>query len=233
MPRPVLLVIAFAGVLATAAPPAPAADAPLSGSIVLASDYVFRGASQTQGGPALQAGLRFRHSSGAYVAGWTSNVDYGPGDGGVDREVDLVLGIARDVGRVSLDLSRTRYVYPGANPGGSLDYAEWLLSAGFGPRWAATLGWTDDFSGTGTRADYLQVAYTHPLGKAFHLRAAIGDARFERALADYRHAELGAGWSRGRWSGRLTLHATSGPARPNFGDQAARGRLEAALGVAF
>lgn len=232
--RAITTSVALALALAAAsAQPARAADSPVSGSMGVTSDYLFRGASQTQGGPALQAGLRYDHASGAYVTGWTSNVDYGPGYEGVDREVDLVLGFAREVGPVSIDLSRTRYVYPGAEPDGSLDYAEWLLTAGFGPRWSATAGFTDDFSGTGTRASYLQLAYTHPLGAAFELRAAVGEARFESALADYRHAELGAGWSRGPWSARLTLHATSGAARDNFGDQAARGRLEAALGYAF
>jgi uncharacterized protein (TIGR02001 family) len=205
----------------------------LSGDVVLTSDYLFRGVSQSQGDPALQAGLRYTHASGAYVAGWTSNIDYGPGFEDVDREFDAMVGIERTLGTVSLDLSYARYLYPGARPHDALDYSEWLLTAGVGERVSATFGWTPDVFASGTSGTYLQLAYTYPVGRDISLRAALGEYRFGGPLADYRHAELGAAWSRGRWEGRVTWHATSDAARDNFGAQAARGLVEVAVKAGF
>ena len=51
---------------------APAAAAPtpehqVTGNMSLVSQYIFRGLSQTNGGPALQGGLDYAHSSGFYA----------------------------------------------------------------------------------------------------------------------------------------------------------------------
>jgi uncharacterized protein (TIGR02001 family) len=40
----------------------------------LASDYVFRGISQSQRQPAIQGGFDYSHASGFYVGTWASNV---------------------------------------------------------------------------------------------------------------------------------------------------------------
>ncbi|WP_022974490.1 TorF family putative porin, partial [Xanthomonas maliensis] len=76
--------------LSSVAPLAHAEEAstasPLSGTFAVTSDYVFRGISQTNGDPAFQAGLTYKHPSGFYAAAWTSNVD--PGEGDPDWEVD-------------------------------------------------------------------------------------------------------------------------------------------------
>ena len=48
----------------------------LSGNISLTSDYVFRGVSQTQNGPAIQGGIDYAHASGFYAGTWASNVDW-------------------------------------------------------------------------------------------------------------------------------------------------------------
>ena len=57
---------------ALAADPAPAAPAPApdwteSGNVTVVSDYLFRGISQTQAKPTIQATLDFTHSSGFYL----------------------------------------------------------------------------------------------------------------------------------------------------------------------
>ena len=54
-----------------------AEDSPhsLSGNVSMASDYLFRGISQTGGDAAIQGGLDYSHSSGFYLGTWGSNVD--------------------------------------------------------------------------------------------------------------------------------------------------------------
>ena len=59
--------------------PALADEAPASkwvGSADVVNDYLFRGISQTNRKPAVQAGLEFDHASGWYIGGWGSNVSW-------------------------------------------------------------------------------------------------------------------------------------------------------------
>lgn len=59
---------------AHAADPAPASDWTVPMSVTLVSDYIFRGQSQTWGGPALQVSIEAAHSSGFYAGFFASNV---------------------------------------------------------------------------------------------------------------------------------------------------------------
>src|SRR5574337_404937 len=56
--------------------PAAATPRPLTANVTFASQYVFRGLSQTNGKPAIQGGLDYVHSSGFYVGTWLSNVSW-------------------------------------------------------------------------------------------------------------------------------------------------------------
>jgi len=51
-----------------------AAPSPITGNFALATDYIFRGVSQTMGNPAVQGGFDYAHSSGLYLGTWASNV---------------------------------------------------------------------------------------------------------------------------------------------------------------
>ena len=92
--------------------PAPRACA-LSANVALATEYVFRGISQTAEGPAIQGG--FDATCGMFYAGvWASNLDWG-GVGGNDVaniEMDLYAGIKPKTGRITWDLGVIYYAYP-------------------------------------------------------------------------------------------------------------------------
>jgi hypothetical protein len=47
-----------------------------SANIGAVSNYMWRGVSQTQDGPAIQGGLDYAHASGFYLGTWASNVDW-------------------------------------------------------------------------------------------------------------------------------------------------------------
>ena len=73
----------------------------LGGSVAVASDYVFRGISQTMESPAVQASIDLQFESGLYAYAWGSNVDFVAGvdpDDGAGQEIDLAIGYASDVG---------------------------------------------------------------------------------------------------------------------------------------
>jgi uncharacterized protein (TIGR02001 family) len=95
--------------------PAPAPRAcSLSANVALASEYVFRGVSQTAEGPAIQGG--FDATCGLFYAGvWASNLDWGvsnAGDNAANIEIDLYAGIKPKTGPVTWDLGVIYYAYP-------------------------------------------------------------------------------------------------------------------------
>ena len=91
---------------AAVAPAAVAQDAPaytLTANVSLASDYYFRGLTQTWGKPAIQGGFDFAHGSGFYAGVWGSNVS-GKQFAGGSMELDLY-GLNEDT--IILQVERT------------------------------------------------------------------------------------------------------------------------------
>ena len=127
--------------------PAPRACA-LSANVALATEYVFRGISQTDQGPAIQGG--FDATCGLFYAGvWASNLDFG-GDASGDIaniEVDIYAGIKPKTGRITWDLGVIYYTYPNASDAAAeLNYVE-LKAGGSAEVWkGGTLGITAFYS---------------------------------------------------------------------------------------
>jgi uncharacterized protein (TIGR02001 family) len=101
------------------APAAPASPHTVSGNMTIASDYRFRGISQTFGegfkaGPAIQGGIDYAHESGAYVGNWNSNVSGNQYPNGSSIEMDFYGGWKKSFGEVGLDVGAIYYYYPGA-----------------------------------------------------------------------------------------------------------------------
>jgi len=92
-----------------------------------ASDYLFRGISQTRSRMAYQGTSEAVHSSGVYVGGFISNVHFQGWD--ARQEIDAYGGYRVTLGGFNLDFGGIGYLYPGYNrpPGGAspvLDFAE-------------------------------------------------------------------------------------------------------------
>lgn len=62
--------------------------ASLTGNVALTSDYLFRGISQTDEGPAVQGGFTLSGESGFYLSTWGSNIKFGEGS----MELDILAG---------------------------------------------------------------------------------------------------------------------------------------------
>ena len=94
-----------------AAPPPTIA---VSGSVGIASDYRFRGVSQSDQEMAVQGGLTLAHESGVYAGIWASNLAGWGTFGGANMELDLIAGYkARLADDATLDVGLTWYMYPG------------------------------------------------------------------------------------------------------------------------
>lgn len=101
-------------------PPAPIH---VSGSAAIVSDYRFRGVSQSDDHPAVQAGITIAHESGLYVGTWASNLAGWGTFGGANMELDLIGGYKTAIGSTgTIDVGLTWYVYPGGAD--KTDYAE-------------------------------------------------------------------------------------------------------------
>lgn len=85
----------------------------LSGYLTLASNYMFRGNSQTRNLPAIQGSLNYAFPYGIYANVWGSNVRFV--DSTATVEMDTVIGVHNTIGEnFTYDVSGARYNYPGA-----------------------------------------------------------------------------------------------------------------------
>ena len=102
---------------------APPAAITVSGSAAIASDYRFRGVSQSDREMAVQGGITITHESGFYAGTWASNLAGWGTFGGANMELDLIGGYkATLAGNATLDAGLTWYMYPGGAD--KTDFAE-------------------------------------------------------------------------------------------------------------
>jgi len=106
----------FVAVLASSfAISAAADDLSFSTNVAIASDYLYRGISQTGTGPAIQGGFDLSHTAGLYAGVWGSSISW-LGDAGIPNsgtEIDTYAGYKGAAGDVSYDVGFLRYNYPG------------------------------------------------------------------------------------------------------------------------
>ncbi len=109
---------------------APAAwgEVETSANVTLASDYSFRGVSQTTRDPAIQGGFDATWDSGFYIGTWASNVNFGDD---TSMEWDLYAGYGGEINEnLSYDFGYIRFEYP--SEGSNLDYNEIYGSLTYG-----------------------------------------------------------------------------------------------------
>lgn len=118
------------------------AQAGTSGSITLTSDYLFRGVSQNNQEPALQAGLEYAADSGFYVGTWGSNISWLSDltAAGIPVSSSLELDVyggyrGKFSDTIAYDVGALYYWYPGDYPSGfnSPDTGEIYAGVTFGP----------------------------------------------------------------------------------------------------
>ena len=156
--RKSLITTAVLGALAVpsfvfAADAAPAPDLTVAYNIGLYSQYIFRGLTQTDRGPALQGGVDLTHSSGFYLGAWASNISWlrdtnnaytsAPTTAyqkGGHIELDIYGGYRYTFANgVGIDLGALQYIYPGSrSSGGEGNWASAYTTELYG---ALSYGW--------------------------------------------------------------------------------------------
>lgn len=113
---------------------------PLTGNFSIVSDYRFRGISQSYKLPAVQGGIDYTHSSGAYVGTWLSNVSGNQYPNGASLEWDLYGGYRGTIsGDLGYDVGGLYYYYPGShyNVAAKTKFDNFELYAALTYKWAS------------------------------------------------------------------------------------------------
>lgn len=167
----------------------------LSFNIGAASDYVFRGYSQTDENPQIYGGVDATIGSIGYAGVWVSNVDF---NDSTDAEYDIYAGIKPALGPVALDLAAIFYGYIDAPGGSDYDYVE-FKAAGSIPAGPASLGaafyYSPNFFGSVDDAYYYEVNGSAPIGESgFGVSGALGRQELE-GPGDYTTWNVGVSYT--------------------------------------
>ena len=153
----------------------------LSGDVTFASDYAFRGISQTEEAPALQGGLSLTDESGFYLSVWGSNVDF-LAEGTL--ELDVLLGWSGAINEEwTTDVGIMRYGYPNAEIDGSNFYEIYgslsYKDLTFG------LAYSDDYYANSGNYFYLYANYSYALTENLALDLHVGQNEYDDSSASY------------------------------------------------
>ena len=172
-----------------------------SGNVSLASQYIFRGLTQTGKEPALQGGVDYSHESGFYAGAWGSNVSWlsDIDDGAGNKyykdsslEVDVYGGYTAEIGDtgISYDLGVYQYLYPGSRQfGKNANTTE--VYAGLGWKWftakysyvvsSGAFGLAD-----GRGSDYLELNGEFPIYETgYSIIGHVGSQKFDGTGNDH------------------------------------------------
>lgn len=149
----------------------------LTATPAVASDYLFRGISQTRNRPAVSMTLDLQHDSGVYIGAFASNVSF-PGSN-ARQELDLLAGYRFEVGGLALDLGGVYYTYPGYDKNGTYEYNyfEVMAKASYTidpVKMVATAAWSPDFYFESGDAFYLEGGADISLPLDFTLSGRFG-----------------------------------------------------------
>jgi uncharacterized protein (TIGR02001 family) len=127
------------------------AASPFSANVTLATDYTFRGISQTDENFAIQGGFDFKHPSGFWAGTWASNVDFGSD---ANIEVDLYAGFSKALPNgLGFDVAYYHYNYPNANTG--IDYNEVMVGGSY-KIFNVKAWYSDDYAGGTDESWYVE-----------------------------------------------------------------------------
>lgn len=162
-------------------------------NVGVATDYVFRGISQTDEAGQLFGGADVSYGK-AYAGVWASNVDF---NNGTTMEYDLYAGVKPTVGPVALDLGVIYYGY--ADKPSGADEAYWEAKvAGSVPVGKGTIGaavyYSPEFPFKTGEATYVEVNGSVPLDDKWSFSGAVGHQSVV-GPADYTTWNLGVGYA--------------------------------------
>lgn len=221
--------------------PAPATPLVFSAGVAATTDYVFRGISQTNRDPAIQAWGEIAYDI-FYAGLWGSNVDFGKTATGADIadvEIDFTAGVRPSWQGVDFDFGVIYYAYPGAvDPGGEFNYVELKAAASAAIVENVTLGgglyYSPEFFGEVGDALYAETNVSVDLPYDFAASAGLGYQWFDNPTqVDYLTWNAGVSWT---YADLVTVdlrYYDTDISRTTCGSNNCDGRFVASVSVAF
>ena len=229
--------------VASAQTAAPAAS-PITGNVMLTSDYLFRGISQSNGKPAIQGGFDYANASGLYLGTWGSSISWvSDGNGSVNApvEIDVYGGYKNSFagGDWSYDVGVLTYNYPGTYPAGFVKPDTTEIYGALGWKWLSLkyssvisshiFGASTSTGGDTRGSGYLDLSGSFDMGKGIGASANVGHQTIkDNSTLSYTDWKLGVSKDLGFGSLGLTYTSTDAKncAYCNlFGRDLAKGRL--------
>lgn len=171
-----------------------AANDSMSFNANLTSDYLFRGVSQTDSGPALQVGLNYDFNHGVYAGLWASNVDFGAEDE-ANIEFDGYLGYTTNLANdYSLDVLYNYYTYQGYPSDIDINYSELIVSLSQN-NLSYQFGYAPNYANSDMSALYVGIDYSSDIIKNYDV-TVHGGYSFGDALEDSEYIDLNVSISR-------------------------------------
>lgn len=171
--------------------PAMAEDFKVNTSLTLASDYIWRGVSQTDSSPAVFGAVSASYGK-FYFGGGAENVDFA----GIHTEYDLWAGYNIPLGSANLDLGVVRYGYVDAPANIDTLEVKATLSRAFAHgSVAGTVMHTSNYFGSDLAATYYELSASHALGAKWSVSGAVGYQTLDNSSGDYSTWNIGVGYA--------------------------------------
>jgi uncharacterized protein (TIGR02001 family) len=196
-------VSAFAADAAPAAAPAPTYT--FTGNVMLATEYNFRGISQTNGKPAIQGGFDYAHTSGFYLGTWASNISWlSDTTAGTSAPIELdVYGGYKNAfagGDWTYDVGVLQYVYPGTFVSSANKPDTTEVYGAIGWKWISLkvsdvvsnhiFGTATPTGGNTSGSTYVDLTATYDLGGGWGVSGHVGHQKIkdygDASYSDYR-----------------------------------------------
>lgn len=178
---------------ATVSAPVRAQDGPrINWSVGVASDYVFRGYSQTDESAQIFGSVDVT-AGDLYAGAWASNVDYADG---TDGEIDLYGGYRAEHQGFEINLGVAAYFYPGQPDDADYDFVELKAAASraVGPvTVGAAVFWSGDYFGEDDTATYVEANVSFSPAPDFTVSGAVGHQALD-VFGDYATWNLGVSY---------------------------------------
>lgn len=229
-----LLIVVFGGIVFAEEPDVWSNPKNMTGSVWLATDYVFRGVSNSNEDPAVQGSLDYTFE-GFYGGIWGSNTSFT--DAGI--EIDYYAGYAGSFGKLDYDIMAIYYGYPEGGSKPEPDYFEAHLGvtykfegAALEPTLGAGYNYSPDYFGEDDAGHYVNgtLDLSLPYGLTFGAEVGYQDVKGDKTTGNGMGMGGGDGFDYIHWRVSLTKeipdwftldlshHATDDDAESFFGN---------------
>ena len=167
-----------------------------SWNMALTSEYIFRGLTQTDEGPAILGGVDYDYKLSddvtLYTGLWASNVDFNESAAvdGATIETDLYGGLKGKIGRtgVSWNAGLIYYAYPAADSSLNYDFLEFTMGGGYDFGFAeviASVNYSPEYFGNSGEAIYTKIGANVPIPwvKGLSVSGHVGEQYIENSAA--------------------------------------------------